>query len=116
MGYGCMERLSGKWRFSREPFREAKQQDVQLSSTADGNVTGTASFIQDGNTLSFDIQGMYNGAALSIRLTSITDLGLAGFTFDANCKGDNLFDGAVSLNGDDLFEFAPGPCQLKSVG
>ncbi len=111
-----MERLSGKWRFLREPFREAKQQDVQLSSTADGKVTGTASFIQDGNTLSFNVQGMYNGAALSIRLTSVTELGLTGFIFDANCKGDNLFEGAIFENGDDLFDLAKGPCQLKSVG
>lgn len=116
MGFGCMERLSGKWRFLREPFREAKQQDVQLTSTADGNVTGTASFIHDGNTLSFDVQGMYNGAALFVKLTSVTDLGLTGFTFDANCKGDNLFEGAIFENGDDLFDLAKGPSQLKSVG
>ncbi|HZS45856.1 MAG TPA: hypothetical protein VFC63_12190 [Blastocatellia bacterium] len=100
MGYGCMERLSGNWILTREPFPDGRLTGIQLSSDEKGKVTGRGNIIINGESIDFDVAGHYNGASVDIWFTmreiESRDTSEYNFTFAGNCEGDNTFDGALS--------------------
>lgn len=120
MGHGCMDRLSGKWAFLREPISEGKVQEVQLNSDATGKVTGTAKIVIEDypqNPLNFDVSGYYGGVGLDINFISeVTDYGQVAFNFVGNCKDNNLFEGAIFGSVAGPFEISTGGCGIKHVG
>lgn len=102
----CMKNLSGKWSLS-SMFQDWKLEVLELNSGS-GKVTGTARILINNRPFSFRVFGMYNGASVDINAVS-EPLEEYGFNFVGNCKGDNVFDGAI-------FGEETGPCVMKHLG
>ena len=93
MADGCMDKLKGKWEFSREPFREGKLQDLHLTSDASGNVAGSATLTIDGQVFNLEVSGKYNVGGIEISVSTLDEQ--LGFGFDGNCVGPNVFKGPM---------------------
>jgi hypothetical protein len=88
--YSCMERLSGKWEFSRQPIPDGQLKNLHLTTDAGGRVTGSATLTIEGNIINYRVSGVYNGAALEFHTNS--DTGDYNFTFSGNCQGGYIFE------------------------
>ena len=107
---GCMKNLSGRWSLSSIP-RNWKVDVLELNSGNDGKVTGKANILIDDSPLSFRVFGNYNGASVDINFISELTRSYTEiqFNFVGNCKGDNVFDGAIF--GEEL----TGSCQMTHL-
>ncbi len=86
----CSKTLSGKWNLLGTP-RDWTLVAFVFNSKG-GDVVGTADFLINGNPVSFDVRGHYNGAALDLSFR-----GAFVFHFSGNCEhvGDNIFKGGL---------------------
>lgn len=97
MAYGCMDPLKGNWLLSGlRP--DWKQVSLELTS-GNGKVAGRAVFNNRSRDWDFEVEGVYNGAALELYFRpkyGEEEYGEVLFSFLGNCEGENRFDGFLT--------------------